>query len=400
VTYDAGAPDTYVYDENGNTLARAASAGVTCRVESGSTYNQVYNVENRLSLVQLMNTGVSCPSANTVAPTNDVTASWSFTYDGDGNRVEQVYTDGSGTLTTYYFMDGAYEVRSDGTRLKYYSFGGQTVAMSEGTPGNVTLVYFLTDPLGSVVAVTDSSGALLEQQRYYPFGEVRTDYGTIGLTDYGYTFQRDLDAQGNEFSLGLMDYKARFYDPSLRKFIQPDTIIAGGGSQALNRYAYGFNNPSRFTDPSGHIPCDEEGNCYGRYGKYRAPIQTGNPQTFSGRVEDKSSGDNSIFDPRDDERPEIPVDPTQRRVVDDPPPPVSTTKLVAGTILFGVLLAVGVAITAVGVGVTLEDPFGIGVVAVGLVITAFAVEGLYQTWRPLLPSTWPENLIVQGFKIH
>ena len=88
-----------------------------------------------------------------------------------------------------------------------------------------------------VIAGADAAGNLLEEQCYPPFGEVRTDVSTSTQTDFGFTFQRDLDAQGNEFSLGLMDYKARFYDPSLRKFIQPDTVTTGG-SQGLNRYAY------------------------------------------------------------------------------------------------------------------------------------------------------------------
>ena len=69
--------------------------------------------------------------------------------------------------------------------------------------------------VGSVPAVLDASGALLQQQRYYPFGEVRDlpndGLAEVGATDFGYTGQRALDAQGNSFGLGLMDYKARFY---------------------------------------------------------------------------------------------------------------------------------------------------------------------------------------------
>jgi len=117
--------------------------------------------------------------------------SWAFTYDGDGTRVEQVYTDSSSTLTTYYFAGGSYEVRSDGTTtttLRYYSFGGMAVGMGDGS----SLKYFLADHLGSVVAVLDMSGAILSQQRYLPFGEVRTDVGPITQTDLGYTFQRNL----------------------------------------------------------------------------------------------------------------------------------------------------------------------------------------------------------------
>ena len=45
----------------------------------------------------------------------------------------------------------------------------------------------------------------------------------------------------------------RPYDPALGRFVQPDTIVPQPGNpQSLNRYAYGYNNPLRFTDPTGH----------------------------------------------------------------------------------------------------------------------------------------------------
>jgi hypothetical protein len=61
-----------------------------------------------------------------------------------------------------------------------------------------------------VVAITDSNGTLRNQQRYLLFGRVRTDVLSPDSpgTDFGYTGQRNLDA-----NIGLMDYKARFYWP-------------------------------------------------------------------------------------------------------------------------------------------------------------------------------------------
>jgi hypothetical protein len=51
---------------------------------------------------------------------------------------------------------------------------------------------------------------------------------------------------------------ARWYDPSLGRFAQPDTLIPeqSQGTQAWDRYAYANNNPMRYTDPSGHKICD------------------------------------------------------------------------------------------------------------------------------------------------
>jgi RHS repeat-associated protein len=238
----------YEYDANGN---------MTCRAEGGQVFVQTYNAENRMAGATLV--------SGTCDSWGDVLATWTFVYDGDGNRVKQVYTAGTSTLTTYYFGGGSYEVRDDGTTIttiKYYAFGGQTIAMAAPdpeNPGTVILSYFLTDHLGSVVAITDASGVLLEQQRYLPFGQVRTlsGYETIGLTDYGYTGQR------NNSYIKLLDYRSRWYDPLLGRFIQPDSIIPQPANpQAWNRYAYVYNRPINLNDPTGHNPCNKNQNSY------------------------------------------------------------------------------------------------------------------------------------------
>ena len=55
---------------------------------------------------------------------------------------------------------------------------------------------------------------------------------------------------------GLMFYNARWYDPALGRFTQADSIIPPG-VQGYDRYAYVNNSPVNFTDPSGHIACDD-----------------------------------------------------------------------------------------------------------------------------------------------
>jgi len=50
-------------------------------------------------------------------------------------------------------------------------------------------------------------------------------------------------------------YQARYYDATLNRFIQPDSIIPNlYNPQSLNRYSYVQNNPVRYTDPTGHCP--------------------------------------------------------------------------------------------------------------------------------------------------
>ena len=65
-----------------------------------------------------------------------------------------------------------------------------------------------------------------------------------------------------EAKIGLYFYNARWHAPVLGRFAQADTLIPGAGNPlALDRYAYVMNNPLRYTDPSGHEACFEDGYC-------------------------------------------------------------------------------------------------------------------------------------------
>ncbi len=66
-------------------------------------------------------------------------------------------------------------------------------------------------------------------------------------TDFGFAGQR------YDSSTGLIYMGARYYDPTLGRFISPDTIVQQRNDpQSYNRYAYARNNPLKYTDESGH----------------------------------------------------------------------------------------------------------------------------------------------------
>jgi|GEM_PF-2540258 len=149
-------------------------------------------------------------------------------YDADGNRVWQTV----GGVETHYIWDW---VESG---ANYYYFGGRKVAMRTGT-----ITYLCGDHLTSTVETNDSGANL--SQLYYPYGAERRS-GSLP-TPYRYTGQRW------ESAIGLYFYNARWYDPALGRFIQPDSIVPEPGNpQALNRYTYAGNNPIRYNDPTGH----------------------------------------------------------------------------------------------------------------------------------------------------
>jgi len=95
---------------------------------------------------------------------------------------------------------------------------------------NNTLTWLITDHLGSTSATVNAAGVLLSSLKYSAFGELRS--GTAA-TDYLYIGQRQ------EAEIGLYFYVSRFFDPSLGRFISPDTLVPGAGDpQAYDRYSY------------------------------------------------------------------------------------------------------------------------------------------------------------------
>jgi RHS repeat-associated protein len=136
---------------------------------------------------------------------------------------------------------------------KYYLVGGQRLAMRVRQSGQQDqLHYLLTDHLGSTSVSYDAVTVQVTPQKYMPWGELRGN-GNGLPTDYTFTGQKW------EEEIELMNFKARFYDPALGRFLSADTIVPGG-VQGLDRYAFVFNNPLRYIDPSGHNPaCGPDG---------------------------------------------------------------------------------------------------------------------------------------------
>lgn len=82
------------------------------------------------------------------------------------------------------------------------------------------------------------------KKSYYPYGDCWQSQGTTP-TDKKFTGQR-LD------STGLYYYGARYYDPTIGRFISADTFVPDFvNPQSLNRYSYCLNNPLKYIDPTG-----------------------------------------------------------------------------------------------------------------------------------------------------
>jgi len=110
------------------------------------------------------------------------------------------------------------------------------------------ITYYHVDTLGSTVAATDESGALLWKEAYRPFGErIRKEDGDTN--ELWYT------GKPHEEAMGLSYFGARWYDPTIGRFMAIDPVgVDEGNIHRFNRYAYANNNPYKFVDPDGQLP--------------------------------------------------------------------------------------------------------------------------------------------------
>ena len=114
---------------------------------------------------------------------------------------------------------------------------------------NNALYYYHYDGLGSVVALLNSSGTVVETYEYDAFGNTTIKNASSQIIDesaydnpYMYTGRR------YDPETGLYYYRARIYSPAIGRFLQPDPI---GYADGMNIYAYCGNNPVNWIDPTG-----------------------------------------------------------------------------------------------------------------------------------------------------
>lgn len=174
-----------------------------------------------------------------------------FKYDPFGRRIEKKHTTTKGeiskTITTTYVYDEEdiiLEIIDDGTATTktFYTHGpgaDEPLALERGS----SYYYYHADHLGSIMAITDGIGNVLQRYRYDSFGMPKAT--TTFQNSYQFT-SREWDKETN-----LYYYRARYLDPLTGKFLSKDSLSFAGGD--VNLYGYVQNNPVNYIDPSGNF---------------------------------------------------------------------------------------------------------------------------------------------------
>src|SRR5262249_21382292 len=149
---------------------------------------------------------------------------------------------GTTTWTIYNGKNPYADYNNSGTRLERYLYGlavDQLFARNDGT----NTAFYLTDKLGSVRELVNTTGSGLDTITYDSFGVILSETNAGNGDRFKFT-GREWDSE-----IAHYYYRARGYAPSVGRFVNQDP--AGFSAKGVNLYAYTSNSPLNATDPSG-----------------------------------------------------------------------------------------------------------------------------------------------------
>jgi len=185
-----------------------------------------------------------------------------FEYDGDHSRVIKVQNSVRQTI----YAGNLYERITDSSggpsvvthKYRIFADGKQVaqVERTEGTPVDKT-IYLHADHLGSTQVISRSTPPVQSSdvytQLFDPWGkpEVEAAWDPTAPDDIR-NVHAGFTGHEHDPEHRLINMRGRIYDPEIGRFMSADLIVqAPFYSQSFNRYAYAFNNPLAYVDPSG-----------------------------------------------------------------------------------------------------------------------------------------------------
>jgi len=244
---DFSADTASAYSYTGGTCGGGANAVKSVQLAAGGARTYCYDANGNLTGD---NAGLSLSFDHqnmATKVTRGGQTDW-FRYGPDGMRTRSWGADGA-----RIYLPG-YEHRTDSGETKVY-VGDYAVISRIGATRKVE--YLLKDRLGSVDAVVNAAGAVIETRGYDAFGKpsngdwtdrAPSKIASTAVTPKGFTQHEHLN------QLELIHMNGRVFDYALGRFTGVDPFIQFPlNSQSLNPYSYILNNPLSGTDPTGYI---------------------------------------------------------------------------------------------------------------------------------------------------
>ncbi|WP_423147025.1 DUF6443 domain-containing protein [Rubrolithibacter danxiaensis] len=184
-----------------------------------------------------------------------------YEYDRAGSKLKKTYTNGASKVETFY-VDGIVYERVNNSTYQQLFIQTEEGRARRNVDGIYTYEYDLKDYLGnarvtiqaSATDPNDGTAEILQETAYYPFGMEISAMNYVSGSKNKYLYNgKELQEENN---LGLYDYGARFYDPSIGRFAAVDAQAEHSLQINASPYAYTGNNPISRIDPDGNCwPC-------------------------------------------------------------------------------------------------------------------------------------------------
>jgi RHS repeat-associated protein len=253
-------PTNYAYDANGNPNQSSDTIGPNNELLSDGTWNYSYDLDGNMT----GKTGVSGgPDAGltwsyTYDASNELTGATetnaqsqtlvqaNYTYDVFGNRIQSsVSLNGGAAVVTNFVYNGSTlwaQLNGSGSLQDLYVSGDQPDQWLARVDGSGTVGYYLTDHLGSVRDVMNTSSQIIAAADYDAFGNaINVSNPTqLGLLMYaGYYWNPEIGAYTDG---------SRIYGPDIARYWTQDPT---GLTPDSNNYRYTHNGPTNAIDPTG-----------------------------------------------------------------------------------------------------------------------------------------------------
>jgi RHS repeat-associated protein len=248
---------SYVYGENG--------AGPHAVTSISGPQGNIYSYDRRGNRTSALGETIEYAWFNLPRRVSRGSVQVDFSYGPENTLAEQVVRGKSAGSAVFnlvnerkIFFGGDYEkIFSQGGEQDVHYISGldnPVVVLTTDPTGEVQSRYLHPDHLGSIAAVSDQAGVLVERMSFDPWGLKRNVNWTPANTPVMSQIDRSFTGHQYLDHLSLIHMGGRVYDPVVGRFLSADPFIQEPeNSQSLNRYSYVLNNPLSYTDPSGYF---------------------------------------------------------------------------------------------------------------------------------------------------